>query len=550
VLAQGPSQQAIPSSFFGLHVNQPDGSGDSFPVLITYGNVRNWDVYSAAWPDIETNQCIAQNNCPFAWTFLDNVTSGVYQDNQAHSTSNVVEFTLGRTPGSCYPPKDLNTDGTGADQYWRDWVAAIASHVNASGYSNSHAPIKYWEIWDEFDQANFWAGAVTGQTQAVNGTTAQLVRMAEDASCIIGGVNHVTTIVMNNNETCSHVISTIPSWLIPNWPIGPTAQVIQPSISQLAAKSVNALQCFLYCGYPQGGGSGCSNDGNDHEQCAPQNSRAGADAINIIDFHHYDQGNGKSGDGNPEDNLNTSNNIRAAGVLNQTELAKPLWVGEGSWGDILQTGAWWLDPYAQGGFVPRYFATLWSQTLPLASPNNCVWSSSNTCQQSFWYGYDYDDIFPPPGFDPITIGALYCAGTLLNGGHCGSTPTYTPFLMTPQATMWNTAVGWLTGAIPNASSGNAFCNLLAGSSTVWHCDFTYSGGGNYSMVWDNSYSQNAEGNGGYCATTFPSSPYVCGQTAYTLSPQYTHWEDLSGTTYSTNWSVPLLVGLNPILLKP
>jgi len=36
-----------------MHINQPDGSGDSFPVQVTYGTVRNWDVYKAAWPDIE-----------------------------------------------------------------------------------------------------------------------------------------------------------------------------------------------------------------------------------------------------------------------------------------------------------------------------------------------------------------------------------------------------------------------------------------------------------------------------------------------------------------
>ncbi len=110
----------------------------------------------------------------------------------------------------------------------------------------------------------------------------------------------------------------------------------------LATASVDALECFLYCSYPQGGGSGCSKDGNDHEKCAPQNSRAGADAINIIDFHHYSQGSA-IGDGNPEDNLNTSNNIRAAGTIESQELSKPLWVGEGSWGDILQSGAWWVE---------------------------------------------------------------------------------------------------------------------------------------------------------------------------------------------------------------
>ena len=70
------------------------------------------------------------------------------------------------------------------------------------------------------------------------------------------------------------------------------------------------------------------------------------------------------------------------------------------------------------------------------------------------------------------------------------------------------------------------------------------------MVWDNSYSQNAQGNATYCTTNFPSNPYVCGQTTYTILPQYTHWQDLSGRTRSISWSVPLPVGLNPILLEP
>jgi hypothetical protein len=54
VLAQ-TQQQAIPSSFFGQHVNNPTYTGQSsYPVQVTYGELRNWDVYKVSWPDIET----------------------------------------------------------------------------------------------------------------------------------------------------------------------------------------------------------------------------------------------------------------------------------------------------------------------------------------------------------------------------------------------------------------------------------------------------------------------------------------------------------------
>ena len=79
---------------------------------------------------------------------------------------------------------------------------------------------------------------------------------------------------------------------------------------------------------------------------------------------------------------------------------------------------------------------------------------------------------------------------------------------------------------------NPFCNPLPGSS-IWHCDFTVNGTA-YSMAWDNSYSQNALGQLNYCAANFPNNPYVCGNTTYTVSPQFTYWEDLSGTIRSLN----------------
>ena len=57
--ALAQSQQAIPPSFFGIHVNNPTLNGQSsYPLgyggSFQYGEFRNWDVYQVSWPDIET----------------------------------------------------------------------------------------------------------------------------------------------------------------------------------------------------------------------------------------------------------------------------------------------------------------------------------------------------------------------------------------------------------------------------------------------------------------------------------------------------------------
>lgn len=77
-------------------------------------------------------------------------------------------------PGSCAPPNDLNPDGSGSNQHWKDFVTAVANHSVNSGY----ARIRAYEIWNE--PHNLWEW---------NGTYAQLVRMASDAYSIIKTVD-------------------------------------------------------------------------------------------------------------------------------------------------------------------------------------------------------------------------------------------------------------------------------------------------------------------------------------------------------------------------
>jgi hypothetical protein len=84
------------------------------------------------------------------------------------------------TRGSCAAPADLNSDGSGTDKHWKDFVTAIASHAkNGDG-----AHIRYWEIWNEPNHPTFWTG-----------TFAQMARMSRDAATIIKGIDPQALIV-------------------------------------------------------------------------------------------------------------------------------------------------------------------------------------------------------------------------------------------------------------------------------------------------------------------------------------------------------------------
>jgi hypothetical protein len=86
------------------------------------------------------------------------------------ASSSPYESGCGDGPGQCAPPNDVNPDGTGTDQHFKDFVTALAAHNAASSYPH----IKYWEIWNEPYNAPSWTG-----------TIAQMVRMAQDATAIL-----------------------------------------------------------------------------------------------------------------------------------------------------------------------------------------------------------------------------------------------------------------------------------------------------------------------------------------------------------------------------
>src|SRR5579871_3871127 len=162
----GGSNGGAPAAFFGMHASSTVLSQQPWP-QVSFGSLRLWDT-ATNWNQIN----IA--NGVYDFSLLDQWLSTANQ----HGVQDLL-YTFGKTPqwassrpndqrcandwgpGACDPPDDLNPDGSGSDQHWKDFVSALATHVGTS--------IKYWEIWNEPSSSNHWTG-----------TVAQMVRMAQD----------------------------------------------------------------------------------------------------------------------------------------------------------------------------------------------------------------------------------------------------------------------------------------------------------------------------------------------------------------------------------
>jgi len=290
--------KTVPANMFNMHVNHVNTPWPSAPI----SGQRFWDA-GADWALINTAPGT------YDWTELDQRLADAKQHNvdvlytmamtpvwaqcgaKTASSCNQTPgcafdgTTYGGGPGQCYWPEDLNPDGTGTNQHWKDWVTALANHSVNSGVGH----IKYYEIWNEPNISGFWRG-----------TTAQLVRMAQDAACIIKGIG----------SSCK------------NAGIDPNAMMVTPS----AALGGAAINTWL-TGY----------------------FNAGGDAVtDVIGLHGY------SGD-SPEKITGLISNVRDGALTTYKLLSKPIFDDEFSWGT-----AAFPDPDEQAGFVGRSMLLHWS----------------------------------------------------------------------------------------------------------------------------------------------------------------------------------------------
>jgi polysaccharide biosynthesis protein PslG len=172
-------------------------------VFATYMNlITHWYTH---WPE-ETFSAIRLWDTGTHWSQI-NIGPGQYDWSvvdgwmQAANTHQVgVLFTLGMTPqwassdpnnpdcnggpGQCAPPEDVNPDGSGTDQHWKDFVTALVQHVGPQ--------VSFYEIWNEANNQRFWSG-----------TNQQLIRMAKDAQTIIHNANPAAR-VLNAGTAAQH----------------------------------------------------------------------------------------------------------------------------------------------------------------------------------------------------------------------------------------------------------------------------------------------------------------------------------------------------------
>ena len=161
----------VTNSFFGIHVNEsispwPNQYGFNFGGFRSLSSQVNWS-------DINTASGV------YNWTKFDSWMAKAAAAGQdvlytiystpAWASSNPTDICTGYAPdiGGCDPPNDLNSDGTGTNQHFKDYVTALMNHVGSG-------KIRYVEVWNEPNITTEWSG-----------TYAQMIRMASDAYTIV-----------------------------------------------------------------------------------------------------------------------------------------------------------------------------------------------------------------------------------------------------------------------------------------------------------------------------------------------------------------------------
>ncbi len=185
------AQTTVSPQFFDLSMTAGEVGAEPWPVDSFYG-ARLWDS-GVAWSNLNPAPGV------YDWRLLN-----IWM-NRAKQNGIDMDYCFGRVPawissapddhfcanepGSCDPPRDLNPDGSGTDEAWRDFVTAIATH--------SAGRIHYWELWDEFPNAFRWHWPTKGQGTA---TIQELMRMAQDARQIIKSVDPTALIVSDSGS--------------------------------------------------------------------------------------------------------------------------------------------------------------------------------------------------------------------------------------------------------------------------------------------------------------------------------------------------------------
>src|ERR1700678_986797 len=165
---------ALSPAFFGMQVDVQALPGGNPPLpwpTFPFGTLRMMST-ETRWSDIDKGdgnydfttldqwrQIYASNepsNGNYNIIFVLYSTPGYISSNPTDSCV-FAGNTSGHSAGSCDPPADVCSDGTGTDASFTNFVTAVAQHVVQT---NSLPQIKYWEVWNEPNDVTFWNGSL------------------------------------------------------------------------------------------------------------------------------------------------------------------------------------------------------------------------------------------------------------------------------------------------------------------------------------------------------------------------------------------------------
>jgi polysaccharide biosynthesis protein PslG len=316
--AQGPqaadTSSPIPSSYFGMMINRrnlpwPTALG------VPLGSLRLWDTYTR-WQDLNPS------SGKYTWTNLDSwlesaKTNGVTDimfsitgtPRWISSGPNDTECDYaGQVPGGCDHPKDLDLDGTGSNQAWRDFIFNLATHINSLNFSTYSKPA-YFEVWNEFTR-------MVKAPYAWRGSHTQMVRLSQDAMCILTGRGTITATGEACNAASMHVKAV---GLMPN------AIILAPN-------------------------AGLRGEWGRHQSYfSTPGAAEGADVLTIHPYAQVGRCCVKA-----EENIPLQ--MTSMRGMPRNALALPLWVTEGSWG--MENSL--PDADLQAAYVARTYLVSWS----------------------------------------------------------------------------------------------------------------------------------------------------------------------------------------------
>ncbi len=396
--AQGGVGKSVPNTFMDLHM----GSSNLPWPTVPFGGLRLWDT-ATGWAQIQTTQ----NGQP-DWSNLDGFVSA----SQAHGVD--LLYDLARTPawassnptdsscaystsaeggpGQCAPPADLNSDGGGTNQDWINWVTAVATRYKGQ--------IKYYEIWNEWNATLFWKG-----------TPQQLVRMEQDARCVVEGPP--SGLSCNPNSTFTQTA------------IDPSARIITPSPVG-SASTLSAVQDNLntYFGTTVGG-------------------HPGGTFADIIGFHGY-VSTGKSGTCPIAEDVITVIDDMNSAIVSAGETGKPWFDTEDGWSKANDEN--FLDQDRQAAFLARY--SLLQRSMGVERGYWYRWDSTQNYGGALWTSSG-GPIEAVTAWDEVSkwmVGATLSSACTVNGTvwSCGFTRSggY------QAVAVWNSAQDCLNGNCP------------------------------------------------------------------------------------------------------